>query len=152
MKTLLISVLIFGSGQLLTDAPIKITWENLKVEYKDFYHEALDAYYWEAQFKDEQKSLDSQRVQIEGFLTYYDDEDPDNPFIILSKTSASPFSCCAMGTPDRMISLDGLSLEDYKQYSGLRLSVTGILSLNLDYDITRMDYVLTEVVIKELSD
>lgn len=149
MKTLLLSALLFSSSLFYSDEPLYITWDDLNIEeFEDIYVEDLGAYFWSAQFTEEQKKLDQKRVQIKGVLYRYGIAD-DFFFILGKEEDLNLFGIQADHAASQVIYLEGAELEEKspKKFIQKDITISGILSVNLEHDIYRGEYEIHEAKI-----
>lgn len=142
-KTLLLFVSLFT--MLSLRAQTETSWTDLMdITFKDVYLESDDMYVYYPLFKEKQKSLDGQEIDITGYIIPVDVE--LNQYVL----SAFPFSACFFcgnAGPESVMAVY-FSSPDQSFKTDERLTLQGILELN-DTNVDELVYVLRNATVKD---
>lgn len=130
----LISSSVFGQK--------KVEWATLMdVSFKDVYLESDDIYVYYPLFDEKQKKLDSQEIEITGYIIPLDVE--ANMYFL----SAFPFSACFFcgnAGPESVMAIN-FAGSNRRYNTDERITLKGILNLN-DSDVDELIYILNQAV------
>lgn len=128
-------------------APIKLTWETLKmVTFTDKYYKESDAYYLFPSFSKEVKAMESKEVFITGYLIPVD---ASSDFYVLSARPFAECFFCGGAGPETVIELQFSKLPR-KFKTDEKLTFNGKFKLN-DNDVYHMNYILEGAQIYEVK-
>lgn len=120
----------------------KVEWATLMdVSFKDVYLESDDIYVYYPLFDEKQKKLDSQEIEITGYIIPLDVE--ANMFFL----SAYPFSACFFcgnAGPESVMAIN-FAGNNRRYNTDERITLKGILNLN-DSDVDELIYILNQAV------
>ena len=138
IKILFICLAVFSVTHL--SAQKEVEWSTLMdVSFKDIYLESEDMYVYFPLFDDKHKKLDSQEIEITGYIIPLDVE--ANMYFL----SAYPFSACFFcgnAGPESVMAVN-FAGNNRRYNTDERITLNGILNLN-DSDIDELIYILNQ--------
>jgi len=140
IKTLLMCLAAFSVTSLF--AQKEVEWSTLMdVSFKDIYLESEDIYVYYPLFDEKHKKLDSQEIEITGYIIPLDVE--ANMYFL----SAYPFSACFFcgnAGPESVMAVN-FAGNNRRYNTDERITLKGILNLN-DKDVDELIYILNQAV------
>ena len=140
---MLIRILLFISATLsisALSAQMEVEWSTLMdVNFKDIYLESEDIYVYYPLFDEKHKKLDSQEIEITGYIIPLDVE--ANMYFL----SAYPFSACFFcgnAGPESVMAVN-FAGNNRRYNTDERITLKGILNLN-DSDVDELIYILNQ--------
>jgi len=120
----------------------QVEWSTLMdVSFKDIYLESEDIYVYYPLFDEKHKKLDSQEIEITGYIIPLDVE--ANMYFL----SAYPFSACFFcgnAGPESVMAVN-FAGNNRRYNTDERITLKGILNLN-DKDVEELIYILNQAV------
>lgn len=140
IKILFICLAAFSVTSLF--AQKQVEWSTLMdVSFKDIYLESEDIYVYYPLFDEKHKKLDSQEIEITGYIIPLDVE--ANLYFL----SAYPFSACFFcgnAGPESVMAVN-FAGNNRRYNTDERITLKGILNLN-DKDVDELIYILNQAV------
>lgn len=140
IKILFICLAAFSVNSLF--AQKQVEWSTLMdVSFKDIYLESEDIYVYYPLFDEKHKKLDSQEIEITGYIIPLDVE--ANMYFL----SAYPFSACFFcgnAGPESVMAVN-FAGNNRRYNTDERITLKGILNLN-DKDVDELIYILNQAV------
>lgn len=138
IKTLITFLLTVATTSLF--AQKEVEWSTLMdVSFKDIYLESEDIYVYYPLFDEKHKKLDSQEIEITGYIIPLDVE--ANMYFL----SAYPFSACFFcgnAGPESVMAVN-FAGNNRRYDTDERITLRGILNLN-DKDVDELIYILNQ--------
>jgi len=140
IKLLFMCLAAFSVNSLF--AQKQVEWSTLMdVSFKDIYLESEDIYVYYPLFDEKHKKLDSQEIEITGYIIPLDVE--ANMYFL----SAYPFSACFFcgnAGPESVMAVN-FAGNNRRYNTDERITLQGILNLN-DKDVEELIYILNQAV------